>query len=126
MTQFDDHGLQDGAWRGTLTGDRPARLAVIHLGQVVAEIAPDSDTVALPVPARALSSGLQTLLLMGDNGAPGEPLRADAQQLGHLAILAGQPLEQDALAEIASLRAELDLMKREFRRFAAERNGEQG
>ena len=44
---------------------------------------------------------------------PGAPV------LGRLDLRAGQPLAQDVLAEIALLRAELELMKREFRRLAA-------
>ncbi len=33
--------------------------------------------------------------------------------------MAGQPLDEDLTAEIATLRAELELVKRELRRFAA-------
>ena len=44
-------------------------------------------------------------------------------QLASLSVAAGQALEQDILVEMELMRAELDLLKREFRRFAASSQG---
>jgi hypothetical protein len=61
----------------------------------------------LPVPADRLDDGVQTFLLRDRDGG---------QTLGHFSIVAGLPLEADLRAEIDLLRAELDLLKRVFRR----------
>lgn len=124
-TQFEDHGLRAGLWQGRLTGEAPARLVLALDGQVLAEAAPEADAgsgwrVAMPVPAAALGSGLRVLVLLGDEGGPGEPLGPDAQRLAALTLSAGAPVEGDVQAEIALLRAELDLLKQVLRRMVAE------
>jgi hypothetical protein len=61
----------------------------------------------VPVPPDRLDDGVQTFLIRAaDSG----------ETLAHLTIVAGAPLEADLRAEIDLLRAELDLLKRAFRR----------
>lgn len=120
MTEFEDHGLQAGCWTGVLTARRaPAGVAVLHHAQIVAlaDISPAGPgrwTIRAALPASLLSEGVHSLLLVADHGAEGP-----ARELGRLALLAGSALGDDLLGEIAHLRAELELLKREFRRFAA-------
>lgn len=62
--------------------------------------------ISVPVPPSALSDGLQTIVLYDANN----------HVVDRLAILAGAPLDADLRAEIALLRAELDLLKAAIRR----------
>ncbi|WP_265502120.1 hypothetical protein [Paracoccus beibuensis] len=125
MPIFEDHGLRGGVWRGCLRGTQaPARVVLVQHGEIMAEVVPVADGpdawhVELGLPAEVLTSGVQTLLLKAEEGARGEGLRPDGRVLARLVLLAGQPLDEDLMAEIATLRAELELVKRELRRFAA-------
>ena len=64
---------------------------------------------------------MQTLLLK--TAAAGQDSGPDGHVLARLSLLAGDPLDEDLAAEIAALRAELELVKRELRRFAADLKG---
>ena len=119
---FENHGVSGGNWRGTLTGRMPLRLCVTCSGEVVASArisGPASGPwqVDVDLPGSVLSDGTHSMLLVtcGEDGQPGP----GAPVLGRLDLRMGQPLAEDLIAEIALLRAELDLIKREFRRFAA-------
>jgi hypothetical protein len=118
--KFENHGVSAGCWHGALQTDTPpARLSVVHRGQVVAEATlRDADpgiwSVAADLPALVMDNGVHSLLLVtGDPDSPG------SQVLGSLTLIAGTVAGGDLLAEVAQLRAELDLLKREFRRFAS-------
>lgn len=118
---FENHGIASGCWIGSLASDAPpAGLAVVHRGQVVARAVlrnagPGLWSVAVDLPASVIDSGVHSLLLVagdGDTAGLGSPV------LGRLMLIAGSVAGDDLLAEVAQLRAELDLLKREFRRFA--------
>lgn len=71
----------------------------------------DGWTLRIPVPAQVLSDGVQTFLI------------ADARSdtlLGHFTIISGEALAEDIRAEMDLLRAELDMLKRAFRRHCLE------
>lgn len=124
MLRFQSHGVKGGVWRGRLEGGtRPARVALTLLGEIVAQaqLAGDGDGWLLEValPGSTISDGVQTLVLTADDGAPDEPTRPDGLHLARLPLLAGRPLDEDLLAEMAALRAELELVKRELRRLGA-------
>lgn len=111
--------IVEGVWEGVLTGasDTPA-IAVWHLGQAVegASVAPDPGTpgqhlVRVPVPLELLSEGTQTFVITD---------AASETRLASFTVVMGQPLEQDIRAEMALLRAELDMLKRAFRRHCVE------
>ncbi|MFD1880130.1 hypothetical protein [Paracoccus pacificus] len=122
MSRFENLGIRDGVWRGRLTaGAPPQRLVVTLNGRPVSEAsvtAADKDwDIAAPLPAAAIQDGIQTFLLVETRqGADAEAI--SGQSLGQVSVIAGQPLDQDLVAEIATLRAELDLVKRELRRLA--------
>lgn len=65
--------------------------------------------VRVPIPAFVLNEGVQTV-----------QLRLGGQVLAHFTLTAGSPGDDDLRAEISLLRAELDLLKRAFRRHCAE------
>lgn len=111
--------ISEGVWEGILTGaDVPPRIAVSHQGNAVpgATIAPDPDEpgqflVRVPVPVQLLSEGTQTFVV------------SDAEtdeRLASFTVVMGQPLDEDIRAELALLRAELDMLKRAFRNHCRE------
>lgn len=130
MMQFDSHGLKGGLWRGRLTHPQgaPARITLILNGEVMAEGRMTADgegasLVEVDLPREVLSEGMQTLLLRADAGEAGAEAHPDAELLARMPLLAGRPLDEDLTAEITALRAELELVKRELRRFAANSRG---
>lgn len=130
MPHFDNYGLKGGTWRGRLTGmdHAPARVVLVQHAEVLAQarLTADGDAawlVEVDLPPEVLSEGLQTLLLKADEGAEGHDSRPEGHLLARLPVLAGRPLDDDLTTEIATLRAELELVKRELRRFAVETRG---
>ncbi|MCB2125872.1 MAG: hypothetical protein H6897_16470 [Rhodobacteraceae bacterium] len=88
-----------------------ARLDGVTLG---APLAPGRWPVSVPIPTALLSDGVQTFLVR-------DP--ATGATLGHFTIVTGVPLEDDIRAEIDLLRAELDMLKKAFRRHCVETGG---
>ena len=111
--------IVEGVWEGLLTGaEAPPQIAVSHQGKAVpgATVAPDPDQpgqfrVRVPVPVELLSEGTQTFLIT--------EAETDAR-LASFTVVMGQPLDEDIRAELALLRAELDMLKRAFRRHCVE------
>lgn len=111
--------MAQGVWRGTITGmgeDTP-RIEVTHEDDPVEGIilthneSADHWTLSVPIPPKAIADGVQTLLISD----------ADAQvKIGHITLLAGEELADDIRAEMDLLRAELDMLKRAFRRHCVE------
>lgn len=117
MLHFESHGVRGGTWHGLLSGGAaPDRVVLSHQGEILAEarLTPEGEgwRVEVDLPGAVVSDGVQTLMLLAESGS--EP----ALTLARLALLAGRPLEDDLLAEIAALRAELELVKRELRKMA--------
>ncbi len=112
--------LRAGLWQGALTGvpkgAEPPAIDAVHLetpvdGVSVTEDAEGSFLVSVPVPASCLSDGVQTVLIR-DAGT--------GTTLSSFTIVTGEPLEDDIRAEVDLLRAELDLLKKAFRRHCVE------
>lgn len=122
--RFTSLGLKGGVWEGSLRGDPPpARLVLTLHGQTVgpAEVSPrgpDLWHVRAPLPAETLSDGVQTYMLIADEGTGMEGPKPGATRLAKLPVLAGEAIDDDLRAEIDLLRAEIDLIKQEFRRLA--------
>ncbi|WP_102223984.1 hypothetical protein [Acidimangrovimonas sediminis] len=116
--------ISQGVWSGRLSG--PATpdggaplLSVTHLDQPVPgiRVIPERDggwTVSVPIPASALSDGVQTVLIRD---------ALTGARLASFAIMTGEPLEDDIRAEVDLLRAELDMLKKAFRRHCTETAG---
>jgi len=117
---FEDHGLSAGCWTGALQSDNPpAALCLVHRGKAVAqarlrEAGPGTWSVAVDLPGEVIDRGVHGLLLVA-----GDPDKVGSQVLASLTLVAGTVAGEELLAEVAQLRAELDLVKREFRRFAS-------
>jgi hypothetical protein len=114
-------GLKDGIWHGLLTciGDAP-EISVTHKGTVLADVQivpAEQDgrwTLRVPVPSEAIADGVQIFFI--------HDLSAD-EPLGSFYLVAGDGDEDDLRAEVELLRAELDMLKRAFRRHCLETMG---
>ncbi|MFN3643222.1 MAG: hypothetical protein ACK4TB_09910 [Gemmobacter sp.] len=114
--------VRAGVWEAVLSGagDAPPSVTVEHDGRPVAgvSLSPLTDVAGayalrVPIPAEAVADGMQTLVVHAGEG----------EVLGHVAVVAGSALEADLRAEVELLRAELDLLKRAFRRHCVETAG---
>ncbi len=114
--------IREGVWQGVLVaGDdraEPPEIQVLH--QTVAldgvRLVPDSEmanlwTLNVPIPVELLCDGVQTFVVSS------QPTGA---VLARFSIVTGQPMEDDIRAEVDMLRAELDLLKKAFRRHCVE------
>lgn len=115
--------IRAGVWEGVLSdvGADPPAIEATHQETALPDVTvtpiadrPGNFAVRVPIPADVLSEGVQTFLLR-------DP--ASGQRLAHFTIVTGVPLDQDLRAEIDLLRAELDMLKRAFRRHCLESTG---
>lgn len=113
--------IRAGVWEGILTSEDEAavpRLEVLHLETPLEGVSVRASqevagcfSVQVPIPVDLLSDGVQTFLIRD----------ADSQRkLNSFTILTGEPLEDDIRAEMDLLRAELDMLKKAFRRHCLE------
>ncbi|MCL4066619.1 hypothetical protein M3484_08545 [Pseudomonas sp. GX19020] len=118
--------IRAGAWEGILSGagDMAPTLEVtldgaLQPGVTVTPIParPGDYAVKVPVRSEVLSEGVQTFLIRR-KGDPAEPV------LAHFTIITGVAMEDDLRAEFDLLRAELDMLKRAFRRHCVETAGQ--
>ena len=114
--------IQAGVYEGVLTQPGKAngtpQLDMRHLDKPVGQIRliahkgdPNAWSVKASIPSSILTDGVQAFLIV--NSATGTTL-------DQFTIVTGQPLEDDIRAEIALLRAELDMLKIAFRRHCVE------
>jgi hypothetical protein len=110
--------LAGGVWEGILggvQGDAPVIEAMVEgksiEGLTVTPLAgkPVRFAVSLPIPAWAIRDGVQTILLQSGGSV-----------LAQIVLIAGEPADDDTRAELAQMRAELDLLKRAFQRHVRE------
>ena len=123
MSQFEliDTRLTNGVWEGVLTrlvpGDSAPDIRVLHHDRAIegVTVSPGPNAsdwgIRVPVPAYAISDGVHSFAITD---------ASDGAQLGQFTLMAGDVLADDLRAEVALLRAELDLLKRAFRRHCAE------
>lgn len=109
--------ITSGVWEGILTGgDAATSVEAVHDGRALdgIELRPVTGqagqfAVRVPIPAWALSDGIQTILV-----------RSGGETLATITLAAGEMLDPDIRAELTLLRAELDLLKRAFQRHVRE------
>jgi hypothetical protein len=115
------HRFRNGRWEALLRhpGGAPPAVEALWADRPLPglELQPDGEDGALwhlrlPIPAEAISEGMQTFLLRRPE---------TGETLCRFALLAGRALEEDVMAELAFLRADLDLLKQVVRRLMAER-----
>ena len=113
--------LFEGVWEGVLTAvddnaEQPD-LGVTHLDKPLGELRlketgqPNQWSVRVPIPIELIGDGAQTFLIFD---------RDTGETLDSFTIIAGDTVSDDIRAEVALLRAELDMVKRAFRRHCVE------
>ncbi|NSY40067.1 hypothetical protein [Leisingera sp. ANG59] len=113
--------FRNGIWEGKIsnapaTGARPD-ITVMFQDQPLKEVIltegqKDGDwLVAVPVPPEAVADGVQTFVIFD---------ASDSTRLGDFTLIAGEAVADDLRAEVELLRAELDMLKRAFRRHCLE------
>lgn len=112
--------LFEGVWDGVLTAKRAGadtpkievRLLEKLLDHVtLTESGANQWVLRIPIPAAAIADGAHTFLIQdGDSG----------ETLDSFSIVAGEAIAEDIRAEMDLLRAELDMLKRAFRRHCVE------
>ncbi|WP_084861989.1 hypothetical protein [Salibaculum halophilum] len=117
--------LIEGVWHGVLTrgkhDTRQPDLVVTHLDHEIKGVEVEHDRVEecwyvrVPIPADRIADGVQTFLVRD---------RQEDSVLASFAIVAGDALAEDIRAEIGLLRAELDMLKKAFRRHCVETAGD--
>ena len=123
MSDFEltpTHILQ-GVWEGVLIPKKASlgapEVRVTHLERVIDTVEINEDSgggqwrLRVLIPANVISDGVQTFLI--DDASNGD-------RLGHFCLIAGEALGDDIRAEVDLLRAELDMLKRAFRRHCLE------
>ena len=114
--------IRAGVWEGVMSGIPAApQLEVMLQDRVLAGVMVDAVpgrtgewAVRVPIPADALSEGVQTFLIR-EKGA--------TEALAHFTVITGVAMEDDMRAEVDLLRQELDMLKRAFRRHCLETMG---
>jgi hypothetical protein len=114
--------IQAGIYEGILksTTDTAARpdISCVLLEQEVGDLTLNEDpTLAQTwhlkffLPSSALTDGIQTFLIID---------KLTSETLDSFTIITGEPLNDDLQAEVDLLRAELDMLKKAFRRHCVE------
>lgn len=123
MSQFEltKTRLAQGVWEGILSRQEPGEaepdVQVLHRDQAVGGVTLTADrdmgtwAISIPVPSYAISDGVHTFTIFD---------KSDDSKLGHFTLMAGDIMADDLRAEIELLRAELDMLKRAFRRHCVE------
>jgi hypothetical protein len=108
--------MRAGIWQAELTGTAPDQVTVSHAGTKLEGVSVEGDPsrgcwrITVPIPAAAMSDGVQTFVVQDGQGAT----------FADFAIAAGDVLADDLRAEVALLRAELDMLKSAFRKHSSE------
>ena len=111
--------MRQGIWQGliTQTGSGVPQIEVAHRNKPVPNVElKETKTegqwvVQVPIPTDAIADGVQVFLITDAlNGA----------KIGDFTLIAGEALGDDIRVEMELLRAELDMLKRAFRRHCTE------
>ena len=110
--------IRQGIWTALLDLPRGTTpdLEVVHDGKRLSGMTlsavgdKEGWLLAIPIPAATLSDGVQIYVLRDV---------ANATVIGHIPIMLGEDLAQSLTAEVALLRAELELVKRALLHLAA-------
>lgn len=111
--------IANGRWEGVITdvpeGIRPGvavRFRDVPVDDVtITQVSGDTWRLSFAIPLSAIGDGIQTITIMEEK---------TGDVLGSAAIIAGETSDETMQAEIDLLRAELDLLKRAFRRHCVE------
>lgn len=113
--------IHAGIWEGLIvaaeTGNADPKITVTHLEKPLTSFAVSKDAapgrwaLSIAIPPELLSDGVQVFVISD---------KSTGEKLDSFSIVTGEPLEDDIRAEVELLRAELDMLKRAFRRHCLE------
>ena len=111
--------LRRGVWEGIISNSQPGvpQIVVTHLSKPIErfELTENKEEnlwlLQVPIPEDAIADGVQTFIISD---------ALDDTRLGHFTLIAGEALGDDIRVEMELLRAELDMLKRAFRRHCIE------
>ena len=113
--------MAEGVWHGALKNPGQSnwqpKVEVTHLETPIDGVEVEEDSieghwnVRIPIPADKIADGVQTFVISD---------QSEDAVLGSFSIIAGDPLAEDIRAEMSLLRAELDMLKKAFRRHCVE------
>lgn len=106
----------EGIWEGHVQGfDEMPIIRVSFRGDDMPDVSigavePGLWSVQMPIPPHAICDGIQNFIVHTETG----------DEIGSFSIIAGEAVDHDLRTEIGLLRAELDLLKKAFRRHVIE------
>ncbi|MEL6465843.1 MAG: hypothetical protein AAFQ58_12825 [Pseudomonadota bacterium] len=110
--------LRHGIWHGLITqhGTGVPQIKVSHQTTEVPDIQVTEQEdgtwlLQIPIPAEAIADGVQVFVISD---------AINDEKLGEFTLIAGEALGDDIRGEVELLRAELDMLKRAFRRHCVE------
>lgn len=112
--------MRNGIWEGRISAadrTREPDIRVTHLDRPVTDVTLcETDTagswdISIAVPSHAVADGVQTFVILDAESGT---------KLGDFSLIAGEAVSDDLRAEVELLRAELDMLKRAFRRHCLE------
>ena len=111
--------MKEGVWEGVVTqsGEGDPKVAVFHQRNRVDDVNLTHDPdqghwiLSISIPQQMIADGVHTLLIQDET---------TGDKIGHVTLIAGEALGDDIRAEMELLRAELDMLKRAFRRHCLE------
>ena len=113
--------FRNGTWEGLVeqagSSATPPGISVRHLDREIGGVTltagtePESWILAIAIPPEVIGDGVQSLVIYDT---------ARGEKLGDFTLIAGDVLADDLRAEVELLRAELDMLKRAFRRHCLE------
>ena len=111
--------MRHAVWQGLLhqSGIGVPQVKVTHHDNDVADVKMTENPaeghwlLQVPIPADAIADGVQVFVISD---------AVDGDKLGSFTLIAGETLGDDIRAEVELLRAELDMLKRAFRRHCGE------
>lgn len=112
--------LREGRWEGIVSSTSDPKIQVTHLDKpvgvpVVEGMGNGRWRVSVTIPPVLLNEGILTFIVFDEIGQ---------EKIGEFLINAGLSAGEDLRAEVDLLRAELDLMKKAFRRHCVETGAE--
>ncbi|MGB0799365.1 MAG: hypothetical protein ACPGRD_08610 [Planktomarina sp.] len=116
MVQLVKSRLTEGHWHGEVIGvtTQPDIVAVFENSEIdavtVTSAGDDAWAINIPVPLAMMSDGVHSCIVSFANG----------DELARFSMIAGEAVADDLRVEVGLLRAELDLLKRAFRRHCTE------
>ena len=114
--QLEETRIRAGVWHGVILGsDAQPDIDVRHLDKPIENVSLESSefgwAVQIPIPVECIADGVQTFAIFD---------KSDGDRIGEFTLIAGEALGDDIRAEVELLRAELDMLKRAFRRHCVE------